>query len=102
MWNEVEKDEPGISDKVRNREYPKECPSILHKYAPWQLIKCKDSSCLCTNCEGTNAVKRGVSGAIKTIAPIVNNLCQVIEENGVDDDNQIERDNSDSDSESDV
>ena len=45
-------------------------------------------------------MKRGARGAIKAIAPIVNNLCQVIEENNVDDDNQIESDNSDSDSDS--
>jgi len=100
LWNEFEKDEPGISDKVWNPVYPKECPSILRKYAPWQLVKGKDSSCLCTNCEGTNTVKRSARGAIKAIAPIVNNLCQVIEENNVDDDNQIESDNSDSDSDS--
>jgi hypothetical protein len=35
------------------------------------MIKGKDSSCLCINCEGTNAVRRGSKAVMRMIKPIV-------------------------------
>ena len=47
-------------------------------------------------------MKHGARCSVKAIAPIMNNLCQVIEENDIDDDKKIKSDDSDSDSELDV
>ena len=33
------------------------------------MVKGKDSSCLCVNCEGTNAVKHGSKAALKLLLP---------------------------------
>jgi hypothetical protein len=33
------------------------------------MVKGKDSSCLCVNCEGTNAIKRGFKAALKLLLP---------------------------------
>lgn len=71
LWTEFQKEHVAIADKLRNNNHPNECPSALRKYAPWNMIKGKDSSCLCINCEGTNAVIRGVKGAITSIAQLL-------------------------------
>jgi hypothetical protein len=44
---------------------------LLQTHAPWNMIKGKDSSCLCINCEGTNAVSRGSKAVMRMIKPIV-------------------------------
>jgi hypothetical protein len=33
------------------------------------MVKGKDLSCLCVNCEGTNAIKRGSKAALKLLLP---------------------------------
>jgi hypothetical protein len=54
LWREFQKVNPGIAEKIAVRDKPNKCPSLLINYAPWEMCKGKDSSCLCLNCEGTN------------------------------------------------
>ena len=39
----------------------------IRYYAPWEMRKGKNSSCLCIHCEGTNAARRGAKAAINLI-----------------------------------
>ena len=104
LWEEFQAKNSGIADKIRNREYPKECPSMLRTYAPGQLVKGKDSSCLCINCEGTNAVRRGRRAATKAIEPLKTNINNNKDdtEDWMDDIDPTYDTNFDSDSESDT
>jgi hypothetical protein len=40
-------------------------------HVPWNMIKGKEISCLCINCEGTNAVRHGSKAVMRMIKPIV-------------------------------
>ena len=97
LWDTFQVEHPGIADKIRNQDNPKECPSIIRQHAPWELVKGKDSSCLCMNCEGTNAVVRGTKGAIKTVGSLMNHInttyCTIIDDSEVEE----EEDTSESD-----
>ena len=77
LWIEFQKEHVAIAVKIRNPNQPNECPTALRAHAPWNMIKGKDASCLCINCEGTNAVIRGLKGALKLIM-------QVLEHNDTD------------------
>jgi hypothetical protein len=74
LWQEFRKENKGIADNISNLNQLNECPMPLCKFAPWEMIKGKDSSCRCINCEGTNAVKRGAKAEIKAIDPIKSNI----------------------------
>ncbi|KAL7490747.1 hypothetical protein ACHAWT_000278 [Skeletonema menzelii] len=63
-----------LANQIRNPKMPHKCPMLLSTHAPWEMIKAKDVSCLCINCEGMNALLRGVSGALTAINIIVNRI----------------------------
>ena len=71
LWSEFEKVQPGIADKIRNTNNPNECPIMIQMYAPWEMVKGTDSSCLCINCEGMNACQSVCMGAVKVIAQLI-------------------------------
>lgn len=71
LWVDFQREHPSIAVQIRNNNQPNECPRLLRTHAPWNLIKGKDSSCLCINCEGTNAVIRGSKAALKMISQIL-------------------------------
>ena len=71
---EFKRQHPTVAAGMTNRKHPNECPMLLRTYAPWNMVRGKEASCLCINCEGTNAVKRGskaVLNLIQTIAPSI-------------------------------
>jgi hypothetical protein len=71
LWSEFEKVQPGIADKIRTTISPNECRTMIRTYAPWEMVKGTDSSCLCINCKGMNACKHGCMGAIKFIDQLI-------------------------------
>ena len=70
LWVAFKKYAPHIAEKIAVKDRPNECPSLLWKEAPWELVKGTDSSCLCTNCEGTNALRRGQNKACAILLDI--------------------------------
>ena len=56
---------------MQNNKNPNECPKLLRDHTPWEMVKGHNSPCLCTKCEGANAIKRGSKTAIKLIEPII-------------------------------
>ncbi len=71
LWVEFQQEHPAKAMQIKNNNQPIECPMLLRTHAPWNMIKGKDSSCLCINCEGTNAVRRGSKAIMRMIKPIV-------------------------------
>lgn len=67
LWSEFKIEHPAIAAHIQNPNQPNECPSRLRFHAPWNMMKGTDSSCLCINCEGTNAVKCGAKAAMAII-----------------------------------
>ena len=74
LWAAFRKFAPHVAEKIATPNYPNECPTILRREAPWELVKGTDSGCLCTNCEGTNALCRGKSKACSAIDDIQESL----------------------------
>ena len=71
LWVEFQREHPAMAMQIKNNNQPNKCPMLLWTHAPWNMIKGKDSSCLCINCEGTNAVRRGSKAVMRMIKPIV-------------------------------
>jgi hypothetical protein len=69
LWLDFKRQHTGIAAQIVNTNQINECPMALRTYAPWNMVKGKDSSCLCVNCEGTNAIKRGSKAALKLLLP---------------------------------
>jgi hypothetical protein len=78
LWSEFQKVKPGIANLIRNPEAKAECPTVLRTYAPWEMVKGTKSSCLCLNCEGMNACRRGSKATIKAIAEVKNNVSKIL------------------------
>eukprot|EP00957_Ditylum_brightwellii_P146939 11187075-Ditylum_brightwellii.AAC.1 len=55
LWDEFQKVEPSTANNIQNQNFPKECQRLLCKHVPWKMVKGKDASCLCTNCDSMNA-----------------------------------------------
>ncbi len=68
----------------------------LRMYAPWNMVKGKDSSCLCVNCEGTNAIKRGSKATLKLFLPATISDKTMIVSGGTDNEQDAENDRMDS------
>lgn len=64
LWAEFKKTNKGIADLIGNPNYPDEPPTLFRSSAPWNMVKGRDSSCLCTNCETTNCALRGKKQAL--------------------------------------
>jgi hypothetical protein len=71
LWSEFKREHPSIAGHIENHNQPNECPTILRTHAAWNMVKGTDSSCLCINCEGTNAVKRGSKAAIEMLKSVL-------------------------------
>ena len=71
LWKAFQMEVPGIAAKIINPKQPHECPMLLRTHAPWEMTKGSDSSCLCINCEGTNAVRRGSKAAVNIIEKLL-------------------------------
>lgn len=81
LWSEFKREHPSIAGHIENSNQPNECPTILRTHAPWNMVKGSDSSCLCINCEGTNAVKRGSKRAIEILYSV---LAVDVDDNSID------------------
>ena len=89
LWSEFKREHPSIAEHIANCNQPNECPTLLRTHAPWNMVKGSDSSCLCINCEGTNAVKRGSKRAIEMMKSVLQ-VDLVHNENNLDaDDSEI-------------
>ena len=82
LWSEFQKVEPGIANLIRNPEAKGECPTILRTFAPWEMVKGTNSSCLCLNCEGINACRCGSKTTIKAIEEVKNNVIEILSSAG--------------------
>eukprot|EP00984_Skeletonema_dohrnii_P024294 scaffold13403_cov120-Skeletonema_dohrnii-CCMP3373.AAC.1 len=80
LWGTFQTEHAHIAEKVMNPKYPNECPMILRTHAPWEMTKGTNSSCLCINCEGTNAAKRGARAAVNFMSTIIEEI-----EDGIND-----------------
>ncbi|KAL7534418.1 hypothetical protein ACHAXR_005863 [Thalassiosira sp. AJA248-18] len=70
LWAKFKKEHQDMATKYGDAKRPHTCPRILRDYAPWEMRKADDSSCLCIECEGMNALSRGVTGACVVIDAI--------------------------------
>ena len=59
LWDHFQQDHADISTKIINPKNPHKCQGLLYHGALWKMVKCDDSSFLCTNCEGMNTLRRG-------------------------------------------
>ena len=59
-----------LGEKYSIPGLPNTCAKIMWYCASWETRKAQDSSCLYTNCEGMNSLRRGVTGACATIETI--------------------------------
>ncbi len=97
LWLEFKRNHPGIAAQIANNNQPNECPMALRTYAPWNMVKGKDSSCLCVNCEVTNAIKRGSKATLKILLPAtVSDKAMIFSEGKTDDERDAENDRMDS------
>ena len=78
LWSKFQKVEPGIANLIRNPEAKAECPTILRTYAPWEMVKGTNSSCLCLNCEGMNACRCGSKSTVKAIEEVKKNVGKIL------------------------
>lgn len=74
LWVAFQKYSPGIAARIVNKSNPSKAPTMLSKFAPPELVKGKDASCLCINCEGTNQIKRGGRTAGDILKKILANV----------------------------
>ena len=63
-----------MAAKYQNEKLPNTCPKILRDHAPWEMRRAHDSSCLCSNCEGMNALGREVTGACAVIGAVIKHV----------------------------
>ena len=71
-WNEIWKDfQIKYSSIAAQIQYPapneSKCPMHIRYYAPLEMRKGKNSSCLCIHCKGTNAARCGTKVVINLI-----------------------------------
>eukprot|EP00984_Skeletonema_dohrnii_P017124 scaffold7728_cov75-Skeletonema_dohrnii-CCMP3373.AAC.2 len=71
LWATFTIEHAELAEQLRNDKQPNKCPMLLYTHAPWEMVKARDVSCLCINCEGMNATMRGVSGATAAIDSII-------------------------------
>jgi hypothetical protein len=74
LWATFKIEHPEVAAQLQNNNMPHKCPMLLRLHAPWEMIKAKDVSCLCINCEGMNALLRGVCAATDAINRIVDRV----------------------------
>ena len=74
LWHQFKIDEAEIANKITNPKNPNKCPMLLLACAPWEMVKCTDSSCLCMDCEDANVLKRGSHGSMLLIDRIINRV----------------------------
>ncbi len=74
LWATFCIEHPELAAQLRNDNQPNTCPMLLRTHAPWEMVPAKDASCLCINCEGMNALLRGVGGATAAIDSLVERL----------------------------
>ena len=67
IWLKFVNEHPSIADKYRYKKRPFQCPRILRDNAPWEMVKATSASCLCGDCEGMDALRRGAMGACAII-----------------------------------
>ena len=77
LWIDFEKQHQGFAYKLQNSEAPMECPIILRTYVSWKIVKEEDSSCLCVDCEGMNACRRGPKTLIKSMDELKSNIVDI-------------------------
>eukprot|EP00957_Ditylum_brightwellii_P000956 76672-Ditylum_brightwellii.AAC.1 len=78
-----------------------ECPGLLCKHAPWEMVKGKDSLCLCIICKGKNTVRQGAKAAIKGLKHILDKISASNTDSNASNNSDSES-NSDSDDASDA
>ena len=74
LWIKFKQEHSDLAAKYQNEKLPNTCPKILRDYAPWEMRRTHDSSCLCSDCEGMNALRRGVTGACAAIDEIIKHV----------------------------
>ena len=77
LWSEFQTAHPVIADKICNPAAATECPTLLCTHAPWEMVKGTCASCLCVNCEGMNACRRGEKSSLKSINRLKNNIVDI-------------------------
>ena len=71
LWRDFRAEEPVVASTITNTEHPTRHPTLFRTAAPWQMVKGKEESCLCTSCESMSAVKRGQQSVAKVLENVL-------------------------------
>ena len=71
LWRDFRAEEPVVAATIINPDHPTTHPTLFRTAAPWQMVKGKEGSCLCTSCESMSAVKRGQQSVVKVLEGVL-------------------------------
>ena len=74
LWIKFKAEHTILAEKYTIPKKPNTCPKVLRDYSPWEMRKAHDSSCLCSDCGGMDALRRGSTGACNAIDAIMKQI----------------------------